>query len=339
MVGLPLYVLPLGDERTASSRARVYALLPHLRKAGIDCRVLSPYDPEALAPVLESCAKTPTLVIQKRLLDDRWRQRLVRAGVRLVFDLDDAYFAYAPTESPARPAHRLRVTARRRHLARMVQASTVTVCGNAFLAAYVRRLGATAVVIPTCLDLAAYPPKTSATPPMVPVIGWIGSATNLPYLEVVRPALQALHRRGVPFVFSVVCDRAPNWPDLPVRFVPWTASGWSAALRTFDIGVMPLFSDDWARGKCGFKLLEYLATGIPAVASPVGVNVDIVRHGENGLLAATSGEWEACLERLLADPALRRRMGEAGRRTVEERFTADRAAAQWLTLLRQEGFA
>jgi len=339
VVGLPLFVLPLGDERTASSRARVYALLPHLARAGVDCRVLNPHDPRALAQVLARSAEQPTLVLQKRLLDDRWLHRLRHAGVRLVFDIDDAYFAYAPNESPAHPVHRRRVAARRRRLVKMVQASAVTVCGNTFLGAYARAHGArNVVVIPTCLDLAAYPPKEEEAP-TVPVIGWIGSSTNLPYLTVVRPALAGLHRRGIPFVFSVVCDRAPDWPDLPVRFRPWTADGWSTALRTFDIGVMPLFSDDWARGKCGFKLLEYLATGIPAVASPVGVNGDIVRHGENALLAATPKEWEACLERLLADPALRRRLGTAGRRTVEAHYTTEKAAAQWLALLQREGLA
>jgi glycosyltransferase involved in cell wall biosynthesis len=119
-----------------------------------------------------------------------------------------------------------------------------------------------------------------------------------------------------------VADAAPELPGVPVESVPWTEAGEADALRRMDAGLMPLRDDPFSRGKCGFKLLQYAATGIPAVASPVGANTAIVEHGRTGFLAATEGEWEEALRRLAGDPALRARTGAAARRLAEERWSA-----------------
>jgi glycosyltransferase involved in cell wall biosynthesis len=120
----------------------------------------------------------------------------------------------------------------------------------------------------------------------------------------------------------VVADGAPDLPGAPVELEPWTEEGEAAALRRMDLGLMPLTDDPWSRGKCAFKLLQYAATGIPAVASPVGANRAVLQDGATGFLARTPGEWEERVVRLAGDPALRARLGAEARRQAAARWSA-----------------
>jgi glycosyltransferase involved in cell wall biosynthesis len=192
--------------------------------------------------------------------------------------------------------------------------------GNAFLASYARRFNPRVSVVPTTIDTDRYSPSLRR-PGSVPVIGWTGSYSTARYLEALRPVLQRLGRRHE---FRVVVVGAPGLAadGVEVEARPWRSASEVSDLADIDIGVMPLDDTEWERGKCGLKALQYMALGIPAVASPVGVNVEIVRDGENGLLAASDEEWERALERLLADAGLRRRLGDAGRATVESGYSA-----------------
>ena len=151
-------------------------------------------------------------------------------------------------------------------------------------------------------------------------IVWIGLAYNLKYLDVVAPALRRLQER-YPVKLRVVCSQPPALPGVDIEFRPWTWQREVDDLQDATIGVMPLEDTEWARGKCALKLLQYLAVGLPAVASPVGVNRDILVNGDNGFLASTEEEWYVRLESLCRDPQLRARMGQAGRRTVETRYS------------------
>jgi len=192
--------------------------------------------------------------------------------------------------------------------------------GNDTLAAYARNHTHKLSIVPTTIDTDLYlpvPAKESATT----VIGWSGSYSTGPYLELVRGVLQRLARR---FSFRVVIVGAREYQvegiDIDVR--PWRLTNELQDLAEFDIGIMPLPDSPWERGKCGLKALQYMALAIPAVASPVGVNRQIICHGENGLLASTPDEWEHTLAQLLGDMSLRRRLGLAGRTTVERAYSA-----------------
>jgi hypothetical protein len=132
----------------------------------------------------------------------------------------------------------------------------------------------------------------------------------------------------------VVADASPEPSAIPVEFVPWRLEREGDDLVGFDIGVMPLDDTAWSRGKCGFKLLQYMAAGLPAIASPVGVNRSIIRHGENGFLAETPAEWGAALARLIEDPSLRARLGQAARRTVEMEYSLARCSDAFVAVLR-----
>ena len=154
------------------------------------------------------------------------------------------------------------------------------------------------------------------------VIGWIGSHSTLMYLVSLRPVFEELAQRyGESVVLKVVCDRFPGRMGLVVEEKPWALNEELSDLRAFDIGVMPLPDDVWTRGKCGFKLLEYMAVGIPVVASPVGVNTAIVRDGENGYLAADEARWTEVLAALIEDVDLRHRLGAQGWASLHGRYT------------------
>jgi len=192
--------------------------------------------------------------------------------------------------------------------------------GNETLAGYARAHNSRVSVVPTTIDTERFRPGPARSSGTL-VIGWTGSYSTGPYLELVRPVLQRLARR---FAFRVITIGAREFRldgvDVDVR--PWRAESEADDVRQFDIGIMPLPDALWERGKCGLKALQYMSLSIPAVASPVGVNREIIAHGDNGLLASTQEEWEAGLARLLADAALRRRLGEAGRITVERSYSA-----------------
>jgi glycosyltransferase involved in cell wall biosynthesis len=251
------------------------------------------------------------------LLGPALAERLLAwSGVPFVFDFDDS--VWVRYVSPANPLFSwLRFPGKTATLCRLAR---VVLAGNAFLASYARRFNPRVSLVPTTIDTERYSPSLRR-PGSVPVIGWTGSYSTARYLEALRPALQRLGRRHE---FRVVVVGAPglvvDGVDVDVR--PWRAASEVADLADIDIGVMPLDDTEWERGKCGLKALQYMALGIPAVVSPVGVNTEIVRDGENGLLASSDEEWELALERLLADAGLRRRLGDAGRATVEARYSA-----------------
>jgi glycosyltransferase involved in cell wall biosynthesis len=210
-------------------------------------------------------------------------------------------------------------------------ATHVTV-GNTHLANYAKLHARAVTTIPSTIDTASYlpgPRRTSA----VPVIGWTGSATTIPYLEEILPALRAL-RSSLEFELRVIGGRLSD-DGLRVTCVPWNANSEVEDLRAIDIGLMPLPDDEWTRGKCGMKALQYMGLAIPAVVSPVGANAEIIRDGHNGFHARTHEDWVARLASLIRDPSLRARLGAAGRETVEKEYSAAVHAPRLAGILRE----
>ena len=210
----------------------------------------------------------------------------------------------------------------------MRRASTVTV-GNDYLGERARAAGARSIeYVPTAVDLDRYRarlPRHGA--PFT--IGWIGSPSTVKYLSLVGPALAAFcHDANARLV--VVGARVAELDGVPVEMRPWSETTEVEDILDFDVGIMPLPDDPWERGKCGYKLIQYMACSRPVIASPVGVNRQIVEHGVNGFLATTLAEWRSALDTLQAEPQLAVRMGVAGRQTVETgystRVTAPRLA-------------
>ncbi len=255
---------------------------------------------------------------------------LLRGGPPRVVEYDDAVFhRYDRHRSPL--VRRLLG----RKIDRLMAGAAVVVAGNAYLADRARAAGARDVaIIPSVVDLARYPvvPPSAGGPP---VIGWIGSPSTAAALDAVVPALARVCAGGRARVVLVgVTPGRRAWP-FPCEERPWIDGREAAEVGGFDIGIMPLADDAWSRGKCGFKLVQYLACGRPAVASPVGVNPAIVIDGTTGLLAAGEDAWVAALDRLIDDPALRARLGAAGRAHVEAHYALHRTAPLVADVLRR----
>jgi len=164
-------------------------------------------------------------------------------------------------------------------------------------------------------------------------LAWIGSSSTLQALEGIRPMLNHVGRAVRGTRLRLICDRFLRLDDLAVEDCPWDPATEAIALAGADIGIAWTPDDEWSRGKCGLKLLQYMAAGLPVVANPVGVQASLVEDGINGLHAQTDAEWVAAIGRLAADPALRRRMGAAGRARVEREFSIAAGGRLWRNLL------
>lgn len=250
---------------------------------------------------------------------------------KIIYDFDDAIWLTDRAQEP----WLLRTLKWRSKVAAICRWSYKVSVGNHYLGDYARQYNANVVYNPTTLDTDSLHNPAQLhkrhQPPRL-VIGWTGSHSTLKYLEPLQPVLAALEKRYPQLLVHIIADRRSNLDLQSLVFVPWNLASEIEDLYQLDIGIMPLPDDEWSKGKCGFKALQYMSLGIPTVASPVGVNVDIVADGVNGLLATTPEEWEQALVRLMEDPALRHRLGEHGKTTVLERYSVRSNTASVLSL-------
>lgn len=243
--------------------------------------------------------------------------RMLPRGVPLVLDYDDAIFHQYDM-------HRSRFIQwlLGNKLDKLMASSALVMAGNCYLADRAKAAGAPKVeIVPTVVDLTAYTQRPQPSPEAVPKIGWIGTpSTWMEYMAPIMPILEQTAEAAGARIIAVGAGKAAAAYTL-LDNLPWTEDSEVARIHAMDIGIMPLTDTPWARGKCGYKLIQYMACGVPVIASPVGVNSEIVEHGVNGFLASSEAEWVRALRTLLHDPALRARMGEAGRRRVERDYS------------------
>lgn len=320
----------------ASSRIRFLQFLPHLEQYGVVVDIAPLLRDAYLArlyagggrAVLEIASdyvrriaqlfkvkQYDLLWIEKELFPDlpSWIETwLNRLGIRYVVDYDDAIFHnYDLSRNPLRQALAGKIDS-------VMRSASVVVCGNRYLAERALRSGSRAVeILPTVVDLDRYSVRSAGAYPVV-TIGWIGSPATAKYLALIAPSLKLLAER-FPLRLCVV-GANPVMEGVEVESRPWSELTEVPDIQSFDIGIMPLEDSPWERGKCGYKLIQYMACGIPVVGSPVGVNQEIVRHGENGYLASAPDEWVQALSDLIADRARRTRMGGVGRGLVEREY-------------------
>jgi glycosyltransferase involved in cell wall biosynthesis len=311
-------------------RYRLAAFRPFLEQAGhtLELHALPRRWWERLA--LFRKLRGANVIWQRRLLAGWQRVLLRRAVRRLVFDFDDAVFlrdSYA--------AKGLHARRRQRRFAALVRCADAVSAGNAFLAEQAAHWTAKprVHVLPTCVDPARYPLAEPARNGAGVELVWVGSASTLQGLQAVTPLLEEIGRNVPGVCLKLLCDRFLQLRQLPVRPVTWTEAREAEEIAAADIGISWVPDDWWSRGKCGLKVLQYMAAGLPVIANPVGVHGEMVRHGETGFLAGTTREWIEAVRRLTNDPSLRRRMGRAGRRLVETRYSVTVGAESWRRLL------
>jgi len=268
-----------------------------------------------------------------------WLERCLLRGVPYVLGYDDAAFHKYDRHPRAwvRRAYGQRLDG-------LMAGAALVMAGNNYLSQRARDAGAPWVeLLPTVVDLRRYPPLTKMGTGTTDDVGhsrlrvvWIGSPTTVHYLLPLGEPLRKLARTA-PFTLRVIGGGAIDLPGVDVEFVHWTEETEVASIQECDIGVMPLPDSPWERGKCGYKLIQYMASSLPVVASPVGVNREIVRVGENGFLADSVSEWVDAMARLMSDSGLRLRMGMAGRKRVEAEYCVGKVAPRVVTLLRIVG--
>ncbi len=333
--------------RGPSSRYRVLQFIPYLESNGISCEVQSlhadgyldsrfrgegkgaAYYVRRLLARIGKLMRGPrydVVFIQKELfpyLVPVTEFFLKTAGAPIIYDLDDAIFLFY-TGSGNRVVRSLlggKVPA-------VIRMSSAVLCGNAYLKEYAGRYNQASLLFPTVIDPSRYivkgagePRASGARPSGVPGIVWIGSPETFRYVSGMAGALSRISKQEA-FTLKLigVTDRGP-FDAFETLTVPWSEESEAEELGSADIGIMPLPDSEWSRGKCGLKLLQYMAAGLPVVTSPLGGGEDIVEDGTTGLIARNEGEWTAHLLALIRDADARRELGLAGRRRVEEQFS------------------
>ncbi len=260
-----------------------------------------------------------------------FERKIKKAGVKMLVDFDDSIWL----KDVSNGNKRLAFLKRPSKTADIVRLSDACIVGNRFLAEYAGRFNPGIHIIPTTIDTEQYQATDVKRERKGICIGWTGSSTTIKHFSLAVPVLKRLKEKyGDRIWFRVISDEFYDGALDGLENVKWSRESELEDLSVIDIGIMPLPNDEWSRGKCGFKGLQYMALGKPAVMSPVGVNKEIIRHEENGYLADTPEEWEQTLIRLIEDADLRRRIGQAGRKTVVERFSYQSQKDRYLKIFR-----
>ncbi len=330
------------SRKGASTRLRLLQYLPFLETEGVQITVSSLFDDHYLDQLYQHGKRAPLRMMMlylRRLFvllsvfryDLIWIEKeifpympalaermLHWLGKRYVVDFDDAIF-----HNYDRSGNSVLRRVLGRKIDVVMRCATCVVAGNDYLASRAKTSGAVRVeMVPTVVDATRYS-RTDSSPAARPVIGWIGSPYTQSYVADIAWALTSLcqkHNARLMLV-GASADIATKFPGLDVEVVPWSEASEAEVIAGMDIGIMPLPDGPWERGKCGYKLIQYMACGIPVIASPVGVNVDIVGASQCGLLAANLAEWEVALDKLLESPKQRLQLGRAGRQAVENQYS------------------
>jgi glycosyltransferase involved in cell wall biosynthesis len=336
----------LQGERVPAARIRGMAIAHALERHGIECSLRPcrpsvygdtslPYPLNRVRPLFVPFVAIPRLLQMRGLRDDDvvviqrpllelpvvFLERMLARRHRTIFDFDDAIFLNWRG---------------RKKLAAIGGMVDRIVAGNRFLAEQIGFSDKT-TVIPTVVDTARWRfHPAREVPAREVVVGWTGTRGNYRHLEIAKqPIVGALRRTGARFLVIADAPPPPSLAELGAEFVPWREGSEIEDLARIDVGVMPLPDEPRERGKCAFKLIQYMAIGRPGVASPVGANNDVVDSGVNGYLAADERAWEDALVRLIEDSVLRREMGQRARARIEAAYSLTAVIPKYLHLVQE----
>lgn len=314
-----------------SAKWRVLQFVPHFRQAGVECDVEEwPAGMLGRLGMAKRGAGYDVVFLQKRLLPKLLANRLRKNARSLVFEFDDVVTLKKTDEGMVHES-----STRERRFRRIVKYADAVVSTNAYLAELARRAGALdekVNVFPSVIDLSRWTPRSGEGTTGRVTLGWMGSPSNLPSMDILRMPLVRLCRRFDVVDVKVVCEEPLRMDDVRLVNQPYVQGAEAEEVRTFDIALAPLVEDPWTRGKISTKVLAYFAAGLPVVASNVAANRLYVRDGENGFLAGTLGEWEDRLTKLVEDPGLRRAVGARARESAEREYSIESMVPRYLAL-------
>jgi glycosyltransferase involved in cell wall biosynthesis len=277
--------------------------------------------------------KYDLLFVQREayMLGTAFFEKAMARNVPMIFDFDDSIWLQNVSEANKNLAF-LKDAAK---TGKIIQSAKLVFAGNEYLAQYAKQFNRATVVVPTTIDMNVY--KAGEKKSGGPVcIGWSGSFSTIQFFAYAIPALKRIKDKyGAGVTFRIIGDGNYYCKELETQALPWRGATEIEDLSAMDIGIMPLPADEWTKGKCGLKGLQYMALGIPSLMSPVGVNTDIIQPGINGFLPATEDDWVADLSALIENRELRRKTGEAGKQTVMEKYSVDAWKEQYLNYFDQ----
>jgi glycosyltransferase involved in cell wall biosynthesis len=317
------------NPKQASYRLWIEPLRALLPEHGIELDVqVRPRGILARRALLKRAGEYHAVLLFRKLLDPSDAKLLRKHARRIIYALDDALMYHAHEVSAFsqwRTSRRFEATA---------GIADTVVAGNEYLAHFFRDRGKPATILPAYVDPAHYFVKTHAQTDR-PALVWIGSRSTLPYLVEAMPAIREAARQAPLKLITIADAQLPTEPapHLTIEHVAWSAQTEAASLLRGDIGIAPTPDTRWTRGKCGFKIIQYMASGLPAIASPVGANSQIIVPEQSGFLPRTRAEWTGAIVELARDPQWRQRLGQAGRQRVESEYSLRRAVDVWAGLL------
>jgi glycosyltransferase involved in cell wall biosynthesis len=336
----------------ASSRVRTYQYIPYLKEEGIDVSIAPLFNNKYIESLYEKGTKKLSIVLSsyfRRLIDltkirkydllwiekelfpmlPSWTEELVSVlKIPYIVDYDDAIFHNYDLNRNILVRSFLKDK-----IDIVIRKAAVVVVGNDYLAERALRSGAKKVeYLPSVIDLENYKFSDEFSTDIFK-IGWIGTPSTAKYLKLIQEALNKFCLKHNAKLILVGSGKI-NMPGVPLEIKDWKEDTEVNDILGFDVGIMPLPDEPWERGKCGYKLIQYMACGRPVVASPIGVNKRIVEHGINGFLASTNTDWIQALNILRDDSGLRKRMGEVARCKVEAEYCIQRTAPRLIELIR-----
>lgn len=340
------------SRNAGSSRLRSFQYFPYLEKAGFEVQVSPLFSEQYLVNLyagkstlkdavkgyaarffqLIQLRQFDHIVLEKELFPylPEWAERMLSFfNVKYIVDYDDAIFHNYDQSTNSFIKNILS-----NKIDTVMKLSQVVVAGNSYLADRANRAGARRIeIIPTVIDLERYPPLVF-TPKQPLVLGWIGTKSTFEkHVLPIMPWLQkAVVENGIE-VHIVGANSKENFGE-NIKFFPWREATEVAMIHQFDLGMMPLEDTLWEKGKCSYKLIQYMACGKPVIASPVGMNKEVVNEGKNGFTAVTEKDWLAAIKTLVTDAEKRQSFGEAGRRLVEEKFALQVTAKKWIEIFK-----
>lgn len=300
-----------------SGRLRVMSFLPYIDPDKYEWEVRAIPNSILSRPALFQAIAGADIVFLHRKLFRPWEMPFISGRRGLIYDFDDMVML------PGREKYQTaqgQDSGRLRRFRKTITAARAIIAGNTYLREQTGAAADKTVIIPTTVDTSQQPVKLDPGPREGVVLGWIGTRGNLRYLASLAEVLQRLSTRVRGLTLKIICDGFIDLEGVRIIKKKWQLDDEPTDLFTMDIGLMPLPDDLWTRGKCGYKILQYMAAGLPVVASPVGVNANIVRHGVNGFWASTQEEWADGLVKLVENPDLREQMGRAGRALVQNEY-------------------
>ncbi|MDB5256735.1 MAG: glycosyl transferase group 1 [Chitinophagaceae bacterium] len=263
-----------------------------------------------------------------------FEKQFSKSKAKVVFDFDDSIWKQQETEATANKA--LLWLKRPSKTGDIIGLSDLIIAGNEYLATYARKYNSHVAIIPTTIDTEEYKPRNDKKSDTRICIGWSGSITTIEHFCFAIPALEKLKEKYQDKIyFKVLGDDNYKNDQLGIQGIGWSKKDEISELQSFDIGIMPLPDDEWTKGKCGLKGLLYMALGIPTIMSPVGVNKDIIKDGENGYLASDVEEWVTKISSLIDSETLRQQMGEKGRQVVEDKYSVHANRSLYLRLFNE----